>query len=161
MIIKTLITLSLLLLSLSASAEKITGRVVSVSDGDTVTVLDSTNTQHKIRLSGIDAPEKKQPFGQVAKKTLSNLIYNKQVEVSYSKLDRYKRVVGKILLGNQDVNLEMLKSGMAWHYKKYQKEQPVEDRLAYSDAETVAKNQKRGLWIDPNPEAPWDFRHPQ
>jgi endonuclease YncB( thermonuclease family) len=70
-------------------------------------------------------------------------------------------VVGKILLGNQDVNLEMLKSGMAWHYKKYQKEQPVEDRLAYSDAETVAKNQKRGLWIDPNPEAPWDFRHPQ
>lgn len=155
---KNLISFAFLLLSLSVSAETISGRVVGISDGDTVTVLDSTNTQYKIRLSGIDAPEKKQAFGNVAKKTLSDLIYDKQVDVSYSKLDRYQRVVGKILLGSQDVNLEMIKAGMAWHYKKYQKEQPFEDRLNYLQAEVAAKEQKRGLWADAEPIAPWDFR---
>lgn len=155
---KNLISIVFLLLSLTSSAETISGRVVGISDGDTVTVLDSANTQYKIRLSGIDAPEKKQPFGQVAKKTLSDLIYDKHVDVSYSKSDRYQRVLGKILLANQDVNLEMLKSGMAWHYKKYQKEQPFEDRISYHNAETAARNQKRGLWVETNPIAPWDFR---
>ena len=155
---KNIISFALLLLSLSVSAETISGRVVGISDGDTVTVLDSTNTQYKIRLSGIDTPEKKQAFGNVAKKTLSDLIYDKQVNVSYTKLDRYQRVVGKVELDNQDVNLVMIKAGMAWHYKKYQKEQPFEDRLNYLQAEVAAKEQKRGLWVDPKPIAPWEFR---
>ena len=100
------------------------GRVVGVSDGDTITLLDTTNTQYKVRLSGIDAPEKKQPFEQVSKRSLSDLVYDKTVAVEWKKKDRYQRIVGKVLLDNVDVNLEQVKRGLAWHYTKYKKEQP-------------------------------------
>ncbi len=155
---KIITAIIFLLFSVVASAETISGRVVGISDGDTVTILDVTNTQYKIRLSGIDSPEKKQAFGSVAKKTLSDLIYGKQVDVNYSKLDRYQRIVGKIQFGNQDINLAMIKAGMAWHFTKYQKDQPFEDRLNYLHAQMDAEKQKNGLWIDPNPIPPWEFR---
>lgn len=126
---------SALLFANIAAADTLQGRVVGVADGDTVTVLDSTNTQWKIRLMGIDAPEKKQAFGSKSKEHLSDQIFNKHVSVEYYKKDKYGRTVGKITADGVDTNLEQVKSGMAWHYKKYQKEQSVEDRSLYAHAE--------------------------
>ncbi len=141
-----------------AWADVIQGKVVGVTDGDTVTVLDNSNTMHKIRLMGIDAPEKNMPFGQQSKQNLSNLIFNKQVLIEFNKKDRYGRTVGKITFNGLDINLEQVKSGMAWHYKKYQNEQVSEDRLAYANAEDEARLAKQGLWSDPSPLPPWDWR---
>ncbi len=147
-----------LLLPSIASADLIQGRVVGVTDGDTVTILDASSTQCKIRLMGIDAPEKKMPFGQQSKRNLSDLIFHKQVTVEYHKKDRYSRTVGKIMVDGIDANLEQIKAGLAWHYKKYEKEQLPEDRIAYARAEDEARSSKRGLWIDPNSIPPWDWR---
>lgn len=148
----------LILSSAVAQAALLEGRVVGVADGDTITILDNTNTQYKIRLAGIDAPEKKQPFGNVSKKSLSDLVYGKQVSVDYSKQDRYGRTVGKVLVNGVDANLEQVKHGFAWFYKKYQNEQPQQDRLDYLHAQEAAELSKVGLWVEPNPVAPWDFR---
>lgn len=148
----------ILLYSSLIFADTLVGRVVGVSDGDTITVLDTSNTQYKIRLTGIDAPEKKQPFGQVSKKSLSDLVYNKTVQVDWSKRDRYERLVGKVLVDNLDANLEQVKRGLAWHYTKYQKEQAFEDRLLYLHAQRDATTAKLGLWVEPNPVAPWNWR---
>lgn len=147
-----------LLIIFPSTAGTLQGRVVAISDGDTVTVLDGSNTQIKIRLMGIDAPEKKQAFGQKAKENLSTLIFNKQVTVEYSKRDRYGRTVGQILVNGIDANLEQVKAGLAWHYKKYQKEQTAADRDIYAQAEELAKAEKRGLWVEANPMPPWEWR---
>ena len=141
-----------------SAADTLQGRVVGVADGDTVTVLDNSNTQWKIRLMGIDAPEKKQAFGNRSKESLSALVFNKQVTVEYSKKDRYGRTIGKIIVNGIDANLEQVKAGMAWHYKKYQNEQSLEDRAKYAQAEDQAKMLKRGLWLDAHPIPPWEWR---
>ena len=143
----------------SAYGDVLRGKVIGVSDGDTITILDSANAQHKIRLTGIDAPEKAQAFGQASKKTLSDLIFNKEVEVLWVKHDRYQRILGKVVLNSEDICLEQVRRGMAWHYKKYQNEQSPEDRTNYSDAEKKARDAKIGLWIDPAPMEPAQFRH--
>lgn len=143
----------------SAFADQLTGRVVSIADGDTVTVLDGSNQQHKIRLAGIDAPEKKQPYGEFAKQHLASLVFNRQVIVEWDKTDRYQRIVGKVLVNGNDANLEQLKAGMAWWYEKYRKEQSPADRHRYSEAEQLARQQKVGLWQEANPTPPWDWRH--
>ncbi len=145
-------------LATQVHAEILSGRVVGVADGDTVTVLDASNTQFKIRLLGIDAPEKKMPYGNKSKEYLSALVFNKQVTVEYSKKDRYGRTVGKIIVGGLDANLAQIKAGMAWHYKQYQREQTVADRGLYAQAEEDARGSKRGLWKDADPVAPWDWR---
>lgn len=142
----------------TAYAEVLSGRVVGVADGDTITVLDSTNTQHKIRLGGIDAPEKKQAFGNVSKKSLSDMVFNQQVDVEWHKEDRYGRKVGKVLVNDEDVNLEQIKRGMAWFYKKYKSELVQEDRITYELAQQDAEANQVGLWIDAYPIPPWDFR---
>jgi len=156
------LTFALMLVSalLSAEAATITGRVVAVADGDTVTVIDASNTQHKIRLAGIDAPERNQSFGQRSKQSLSDLVFNKQVTVETDKRDKYGRDVGKILLPTgQDVNLEQVTRGFAWHYKQYEKEQTPNDRKLYDFAEREARTARRGLWADADPMPPWEFRH--
>src|SRR5438477_4011172 len=135
----------------SQSGQVLTGHVVRVADGDTVTVLDATNTQHRIRLQGIDAPELHQAFGTQSKKNLSELIFDKDVSVIYDKTDQYGRLVGKILLDGKDINLEQVKAGMAWHYKEYEREQSPEDRELYARAEEDARSARRGLWVDANP----------
>lgn len=104
----------------AALAETYTGRVVGIADGDTITVLDASNTPHKIRLSGIDAPEKKQAFGNFSKQKLAELIFSKTVSVETTRKDRYKREIGKVWLGSIDTNLEQVRAGLAWHYKKYE-----------------------------------------
>ena len=160
MIIRRTFIFSLLLAYAYAQAVTITGRVVGVADGDTVTVLDGSNTQYKIRLSGIDAPEKKQAFGMRSKQSLSDLVFDKQVTVETSKKDRYGREIGKILLSTgQDVNLEQVTRGFAWHYKVYEREQSANDRKLYGFAEQGARIGRRGLWADADPVPPWEYRH--
>lgn len=117
--------------------------------------------QHKIRLTGIDAPEKKQPFGNRSKQNLSDMVFNKTVTVETDKRDRYGRELGKVLAGGKDVNFEQVRTGLAWHYKAYERMQPAADRQAYADAENDAKAAKRGLWVDTDPTPPWEWRHRQ
>ncbi|MFB3088146.1 MAG: thermonuclease family protein, partial [Acidiferrobacterales bacterium] len=118
------ITLGLLIgLSLAAPADSLTGKVVKITDGDTLYVLDANYQEHKIRLAGIDAPERRQAYGLASRKHLASIVAGKQVTVEYQKRDRYGRIVGKVLLDGIDVCLEQVKTGFAWHYKKYQHEQ--------------------------------------
>jgi endonuclease YncB( thermonuclease family) len=140
----------------------ISGTVVAISDGDTVTIADDQRTQHKIRLQGIDAPEKSQPFSQLSKQHLSQWVFGKQVTVSFdpaNKYDRWGRILGKILVNGADANLEQIKAGLAWHYKRYEYQQSLTDRQAYAEAEIAARANRRELWQEPNPTAPWLFRH--
>ena len=158
MIVKFLASCLLLFAGL-ASAETISGKIIGVMDGDTIEVLDATKTPRRIRLGGIDAPEKAQPFGARSEQHLSDQVFGKHVEVLSNKTDKYGRTVGKVMIGGKDANLEQVRAGLAWHYKKYQKEQSATDRSAYADAETSARNIKSGLWADPQPMPPWEWRH--
>ena len=148
-----------LALACSVYAETVKGRVVGVADGDTITVLDADKAQHKIRLAGIDAPEKKQAFGNRSKESLSEMVFDKTVNVETEKRDRYGRQIGKVLVNGQDVNLVQVERGMAWFYRQYQREQSPNDRKLYEAAEDSAKAARRGLWRDIDPVPPWDFRH--
>jgi endonuclease YncB( thermonuclease family) len=144
-----------ILVSVMASADgSISGRVVGVADGDTLTVLDDTNQQHKIRLAGIDAPEKAQPFGQVGKQRLSELCYNKQATVEVVNTDRYGRTVGDVTCDGVHANAEMVSGGNAWVYRHYDK--GFESFYALEEA---AKEARLGLWADDNPTPPWEWRH--
>lgn len=157
---------SLLLLSLTASAETVDGRVIKVSDGDTVNILDAGHQKFHVRIAGIDAPEKDQPFGKRAQQKLSSLVFGKQVTFEYSKEDRYGRPVGKLYVTQSDCHscapidtgFEVLKAGLAWHYKQYQREQTPEDRVRYAEAEETARSLRNGLWYDENPIPPWEWR---
>ncbi|MFY4742562.1 thermonuclease family protein [Aliarcobacter butzleri] len=125
---------------------------MKVSDGDTITILTSDKTQYKIRLNNIDAPEKKQAFGNKSKDNLAKYIAGKTVKVEYKSKDKYKRILGTIYYNNIDINLQQIKDGYAWVYKKYSKNQD------YYNAEKLAMENKKGLWADKNPIAPWEFR---
>lgn len=144
--------------NLKPAERKIAGKVIRVSDGDTIAVLDEYKSTYKIRFEGIDAPESKQDFGQKAKQSLSDLVFGKQVVVITSKVDKYGRFVGKVMLGETDINLAQLKGGFAWHYKKYADEQKEADRILYAKTELEAKAAKIGLWADAAPTPPWDWR---
>jgi endonuclease YncB( thermonuclease family) len=132
--------------------------VVGVSDGDTVTALTHEKTQMKIRLSGIDAPEKRQPYGERSKQNLSELVYGKEVDLSCGKIDRYKRHICLIKVDGKDANLEQIRAGMAWHYKAYAKEQPIAEREMYAAEEIKARQRRTGLWRDAEQVPPWDWR---
>jgi endonuclease YncB( thermonuclease family) len=142
----------------NASALSMDALVIKISDGDTVTVLDKQNITHKIRLQGIDAPEKKQAYGEKSKQSLAFLVSNKWVLVDYTKHDKYGRIIGKLTLGGKDICLQQIAAGMAWHYKKYQNEQTQHEINLYDQAEIQSRNSKIGLWSDKNPIPPWDFR---
>ena len=134
------------------------GRVVRIADGDTITLLDSINAQHRIRLQGIDAPESHQDFGTQSKQNLSDMIFERQVTAACDKTDQYSRQVCKIIFDDKDINLEQVKAGMAWHYKDYEREQSPTDRELYARAEDEARSARRGLWVDANPIEPSEFR---
>lgn len=157
----------LFLASEAVYPEILEGKVVSVADGDTITVLDSNKIQHKIRLSGIDAPERGQAFGNVSKQHLANLVFGKAVKVETTKKDRYGRSVGKVWVQppdcatcgrTLDANLAQVANGLAWWYRYYADEQPAEDRGRYEIAEKEARGKLVGLWIDVKPVPPWDWR---
>lgn len=144
--------------AIPATAEPLTGLIVGVTDGDTIKLLTPKKIVHKIRLSGIDAPENSQPFGTKSKQSLSACAYNQTATVDTYKEDRYGRLVGKVLVNGVDCNLMQIEFGLAWHYKKYENEQELEDRSRYAQAEYLAKKEKRGLWAETNAIAPWDWR---
>ena len=155
---RKLLLIFILFLSNIVNAKTIEGLVVGVADGDTITVLDQQKNTYKIRLQGIDAPEKKQAFGEKSKQSLHDLVHGKQVRIEYDKEDKYGRIVGKITLDDLDICLQQLVLGMAWHYKKYENEQSVPDRVVYNGAELKSKSLKLGLWADETPTPPWEFR---
>jgi len=136
----------------------IEGKVINVHDGDTVTLLDQNNKKTTIRLQGIDAPELKQAFGAAAQENLSRMVLGKQVTIYWTKVDKYRRTVGTIMLDGRDVNIEQVKAGVAWHFKKYEDEQPPEDRRTYAAAEQEARTAGLGLWSDAKSIAPGDWR---
>ena len=166
--------LSLLIAFLLAGevyAATLEGRIIGVHDGDTVTVLDASKTQHKIRLAGIDAPELKQAFGTRSRQNLSGLLFGKDVAIEWAKRDRYKRIVGKVLVDESgadcgfrdcrkslDAGLAQVREGFAWHYKQYEREQSREDRARYASSERGARGKKAGLWVEPEPVPPWEWR---
>ncbi|WNL28015.1 thermonuclease family protein [Arcobacter cryaerophilus gv. pseudocryaerophilus] len=144
--------LALIILSSYLLSYELIGKVVKVSDGDTITILTSDKTQHKIRLNDIDAPEKKQAFGNKSKDNLAKYIAGKTVTVEYQKKDKYKRILGTIYYNNTDINLQQVKDGYAWVYKKYSNNQ------TYYKAERIARDKRVGLWTDKKPLEPWEFR---
>ena len=144
--IKALSLILILIISHPVLADTLTGKVVKITDGDTVHILQSNHIKEKIRLAGIDAPERKQPHGNKAKRLLASLIGNKFVTVEYNKRDRYGRIIGKIRHNNTDINLIMVKAGYAWHYKKYQREQSDDDQISYAVAENNARLHEIGLF---------------
>ena len=146
---------SILFINLAWAADTITGKVVSIADGDTITVLDSSKTQHKIRLYGIDCPESHQDFGQKAKEFTSGLVFGQNVEVKVMDTDRYGRSVGVVSIGSKTLNEELLKNGMAWYYGQYCKTSFCSQWSQYQED---AKNKKIGLWSMANPTPPWEFR---
>lgn len=128
-----------------------TGKVVSIADGDTITVL-LDKQQHRIRLSGIDAPESGQAFGTKAKKNLGDKVFGQEVKIEWKERDRYKRIIGEVYLGDRRICLEMISEGYAWHFTRYSKD------VDLAKAEKEAKDAKKGLWTDPNPIPPWEYR---
>ena len=152
----SLVCILLILFPFGVFADTLNGKVVKITDGDTLVVLDADNTQHKIRLSGIDAPESNQPFGKRSKEALSALVAGQRVEVDWHKHDRYGRIVGKVIAQGKDVNLDQVRTGMAWWYRKYANEQSLVDQGIYAAAE--ARVTGVGLWTDKDPIAPWDWR---
>jgi endonuclease YncB( thermonuclease family) len=140
-------------------AATLTGHVVGISDGDTITVLIG-GQQAVIRLAGIDAPEHGQAFGSASEEHLRALIFGKNVNLDCGREESYGRLVCKVLLPEgEDVSLDRVKAGMAWQYKQYQSEQSPDDRAKYSNSEDEARENHLGLWADAHPIQPQDFRH--
>ena len=146
--------LLLLLLACNTNDTQIQNcKVIGIADGDTFTVLTTANQQMRIRLYGIDSPEKAQDFGTVARQKLSDLIYGQMVRIDKKDVDRYGRTVA-IVYNNKGLNIneEMLRSGLAWHYKEY------DQNPAWDDLMLDAQHDKLGLWAQPDPTPPWSWR---
>lgn len=134
--------------------EELSGKVISVTDGDTIKVLVGKETV-TVRLDGIDAPESGQSYGRKSKDHLNELVAGKTVKVQKTGTDKYKRTLGVVIVGNINANAKMVEDGWAWHYKKYNDE----DHLA--QLEVTARKEKRGLWADATPLPPWEYRSRQ
>jgi endonuclease YncB( thermonuclease family) len=134
------------------------GRVVAVHDGDTVTLLDGRRVQHRVRIAGIDAPERGQPFGGSARDNLARLVHGQEVAAHCHKRDRFGREVCNVFVAERDVGLEQVRDGLAWWYREYAREQSPAERSRYATAEDEARSARRGLWRDPAPQAPWAWR---
>ncbi len=136
----------------TADVQTITARVVGVHDVDTLTALTDDKRQLKVRLHGIDAPELGQPFGQASKRALSDLVFGKQVTLHTTGTDRYKRTLARVTVGDIVVDAQMIATGHAWHYKRY------DHTAALDAAERNARAAKRGLWADGDAVPPWEWR---
>jgi endonuclease YncB( thermonuclease family) len=131
----------------------IEGRVVRIADGDTLSVVDADNRQYKIRFYGIDAPERGQPYGGAARRELARLVEGKRVQLMVRDIDDYDRRVAEVYVNGISVNLAMVEAGYAWWYRYH-----ARSRQDLERAEQEARAASRGLWSDPNPQAPWDWR---
>jgi len=157
-VVLTVAALITLALPLGVSAAEFAGTIVGVADGDTVTLLDASKTQHRIRLDGIDAPERTQPHGQRARQSLAQLAHGRAAHADCPKIDRYGRAVCRVTVDGVDVGLEQIRRGFAWHYVKYAHEQRPADRADYARAESSARSAHSGLWSFSDPTPPWDYR---
>ncbi len=142
-----------LLWPLTIHAAEFGGRVVGISDGDTLTVQTDDNRRVRVRLAGIDAPEHDQPYGAAATRSLSALALDRAVRVRVVAEDDYGRTVGTVFADGRDLDAEQVRRGMAWVYRRY-----ARSRSLYA-LEAEAKQARRGLWADSNPIPPWDWRH--
>lgn len=148
-----LIVTFVLIFPLICVSQSIQGKVVRIADGDTITILDSTKLQIRVRLYGIDCPENGQDFANVAKKFTSDLCFSKQVTVDVKDVDRYGRTVGIVWVSDSiNVNLELLSEGLAWHYKYFDQSEE------FAQAEHIARTNKKGLWAQMNAVATWEYR---
>ena len=157
--VRILLLFALLTACWFVQAGTLTGRVVRVADGDALVVVDANYAQHRISLIGIVAPVYGQPFGSASRQRLAAAVAGKFVVVEYDKRDGNARILGKVLLGNRDMNLEQVRAGLAWHDLEHQYEQSRVDRAKYADAELDARRNKRGFWADRIPALPrWQPR---
>ena len=146
------LALLLVVVGVPVSAETLLGRVVSVQDGDTLTVR-VAGQRVKVRLAGIDAPERNQPFGEQSRQSLSRMALNRTASVAVRKIDDYGRTIGVVTVAGLNVEAEQVRRGLAWVYRQYRHD----PQLLALEAE--AKAARRGLWVDANPKPPWDWRH--
>lgn len=151
--LRWIILIGLNTLSFVSYAKTISGHVVTIADGDTLTLLDSNHQRYKIRLAAIDTPEKSQAFGNRAKQTLSRLCFGKEAIAKIETIERYGRYVAEVYCEGVNANEALLYEGMAWVYTQYAKEFPH-----YKDLEYAAHKKRIGLWEDANPIPPWVFR---
>ncbi|SBT07618.1 Nuclease (SNase domain protein) [Candidatus Accumulibacter aalborgensis] len=145
------------MLSLPSKATELQGYVIGITDGDTLTLL-VDQQPHTVRVIGIDAPERHQPFGERSKQNLAKLAFNKSAIADCPKKDRYQRDLCKVMVDGQDVGLKQVSDGMAWWYRRYAHEQSLADRVAYEQAEVLARNRRVGLWVDGDAVPPWEWR---
>jgi len=169
---KHLSTVLIVLLAANVHAETLTGRVVYVVDGDTAIVLNAASERHSVRVSGIDAPEIAQAFGDESRQNLSRLVLNKPVSINYEKIDEFERIIGKIMVAppdacpdaseacpkTLDVGLAQITVGLAWWYLYYAAEQSAEDRHSYESTVYDARVRRVGLWSHTDPVPPWRWR---
>lgn len=167
MISRALISLAFLLCTTLAQANELTGKVIHVADGDTVTLLTPDKQQVRIRIGGIDAPEKAQPFGNRSKQNMERMAKGKEALADCPKIDRYGRKVCKVWVQPKDcpscgktldVGYAQISAGLAWWYRAYAKEQSAEDRGRYESEENEARLRKRGLWVESSAVPAWDWR---
>jgi endonuclease YncB( thermonuclease family) len=147
-----LLVIAALFLASAANAAEISGVVVKVHDGDTVNIQDDGGTIYKVRLAEIDAPELAQPFGKESRDSLADMLKFKTVKLDYDSRDQYGRVIGRITLDGVDVNTAAVRKGLAWFYPAYGKDQAIKQ------VEEIARALEAGLWADPNPVPPWEYR---
>ncbi|WP_227871418.1 thermonuclease family protein [Novimethylophilus kurashikiensis] len=148
----------MLCFSLVAFGETIHGRITAVPDGDTLDLLTAGDVSMRVRVVGIDAPEKGQPFGRQAKAAMRELVWSREVVVDWAKRDRYGRLLGTVTVDGSDVGLAMLRSGWAWYYKQYERDLLLSQRMQYAEAESEARLHAIGLWVDFAPVPPWQWR---
>jgi endonuclease YncB( thermonuclease family) len=147
----------LIFTSMATTAGTLVGNVIGITDGDTLTLLVDRQA-YKVRIAGIDAPERRQAWGEKSKTNLSRLAFNQKAVADCPKVDRWGRQICKVTVNAVDIGLEQIKDGMAWWYRKYSKEQSADGQSAYESAELMAKLRRLGLWSNTNPVPPWDFR---
>jgi micrococcal nuclease len=147
--------LTFILFLLLLSANTFTAKVIGITDGDSITILTDQKQQIKVRLEGIDCPELHQDFGTRAKQVTSDLCFGKTVRVEQTGIDKYRRMLANVFVGDVSVNKELIRKGMAWHYKQSNHDSEL------AEMENQARRAKVGLWAQENPVPPWDWRHPE
>ena len=140
------------ILSMANTDETMDGKVTRIIDGDSILVTDAKSVEYQVQLEGIDAPELKQEFGKESTEGLTKLLKDKSVRLTWKSKDNFDRLLAQVYDGDKHINMEMIKTGMAWHFKRYNKDESL------AKAETEAKEAKKGLWAKESPKAPWDYR---
>ncbi len=139
-------------ISIAYADETVDGKVSRIIDGDSILVIDAKGVEYEVQLEGIDAPEMQQEFGKESTEGLSKLLKGKSVRLTWKSKDNFDRLLAQVYVGDKHINLELIQTGMAWHFKRYNKDETL------AKSETAAREAKKGLWAKELPMAPWDYR---